>query len=183
MSGNLYCQVCGSECEVYLDGHIKREACPNCGFIYYRNPYPCVSVLVIDDNGRVLLGKRSEKSIYPYKWCLPCGYIEYEETYIEAAIREVKEETGVSINPISIVNVVSNHLDNGVNSIVTVLLAEPETITIVPGDDITEADWFDIDKSIPELAFDADRFIINEYKCSRKKNLKMKGIDLQGCCF
>lgn len=183
MSRNLYCQVCGSQCEEYLDGDINRETCPKCGFIYYRNPYPCVSVLVVDDYGRILLGKRSEKSIYPSKWCLPCGYIEYDETYIEAAIREVKEETGVSINPISIINVVSNRLDNGINSIVTVILAEPQTMTIVAGDDMTEAGWFDLDNSMPDLAFDADRFIINEYKCSKEKNTKMKGIELKGSCF
>ena len=33
-------------------------------------------------------------------WCLPCGYLDYNETVKEAAVREVFEETGVKLNPI-----------------------------------------------------------------------------------
>jgi len=183
MSEKMYCQRCGTRCEEFIDGSIKRDFCPSCGFIYYKNPYPCVSVLVVDGSGRILLGKRSKQSIYPDKWCFPCGYIEYEETYLEAAKREVKEETGIEIKPLSVINVVSNRLDNGINSIVPVILAEPITLEITPGDDIIEAKWFDIDNSIPDLAFEADRFIIGEYKSFKDKNLEMKGIDLRGNCF
>lgn len=29
------------------------------------------------------------------KYCLPCGYLDYNETCVEAAVRELKEETGI----------------------------------------------------------------------------------------
>lgn len=29
------------------------------------------------------------------KWCLPCGYLDYDETLDEAVVREIHEETGV----------------------------------------------------------------------------------------
>ncbi len=32
-------------------------------------------------------------------WCLPCGYLEFDETCEEAVSREVFEETGIKINP------------------------------------------------------------------------------------
>lgn len=32
-------------------------------------------------------------------WCLPCGYVDFDETIKEAASREVFEETGVRIDP------------------------------------------------------------------------------------
>ena len=32
-------------------------------------------------------------------WCMPCGYVDFDETIEEAASREVFEETGVQINP------------------------------------------------------------------------------------
>ena len=32
-------------------------------------------------------------------WCMPCGYLDYNETIREAAVREVFEETGVKLNP------------------------------------------------------------------------------------
>jgi len=184
MGQKIFCQRCGAECEEFLDGDILRSHCPSCGFIYYKNPYPCVSVFVVDDYGRVLMGKRGKESIYPDKWCIPCGYIEYEETYVEAAYREVKEETGIEIKPLRIINVVSNHLDNHVNSIVTVILAKPVTTDVKPGDDMVEVKWFDVlHKEIPELAFKADAFIINEYINCRKNNMEMQGIELHGDCF
>lgn len=33
------------------------------------------------------------------KWCLPCGYLDYDETIPEAASREMYEETGIRISP------------------------------------------------------------------------------------
>lgn len=33
------------------------------------------------------------------KWCLPCGYIDFDETAEEACCREIHEETGVDIYP------------------------------------------------------------------------------------
>ena len=61
----------------------------------YDNPDPCVSILIIDDEDRVLLGRRKNSGIKPGKWCLPCGYIEGGETIETAARREVMEETGI----------------------------------------------------------------------------------------
>ena len=37
------------------------------------------------------------------KWCLPCGYLDYDETLEEALQREVFEETGVLLDSDSIV--------------------------------------------------------------------------------
>jgi NADH pyrophosphatase NudC (nudix superfamily) len=157
---------CGSKCEDFEEGGILRQRCPECGYIHYKNPYPCIAVLVVNDAGEILLGKRHADSIYPGKWCLPCGYIEYDETYMEAAAREVKEEMGITSPPEGIVNVVSNMFDNGVHSLVAVLISyyhgnEP----LIPGDDIIEAGWFHPDdmEQWPELAFSADKFIIQKY--------------------
>ena len=105
-----------------------------------------------------------KKSIYPGKWCLPCGYIEYDETYVEAAAREIKEETGITSPPDGIINVVSNQFDNGVHSLVVVMISyyhgdEP----LKPGDDIIDAGWFDV-AQLPPLAFSADVFIIGKYE-------------------
>ena len=50
------------------------------------------------DPGRVLLTRRNGK---PFKgqWCLPGGHIDPYEPAREAAIREVKEETGLAFDP------------------------------------------------------------------------------------
>lgn len=48
---------------------------------------------LFDENGRVLLQKRGDSG----KWGFPGGAIELDETPEEAAIREVKEETGLDV--------------------------------------------------------------------------------------
>ncbi len=45
------------------------------------------------DKNYVLLEKRSEKMDQPNKYCLPCGYIDWDENGWECLIREVFEET------------------------------------------------------------------------------------------
>lgn len=39
------------------------------------------------------------------KWCLPCGWVDIGETPVQAAIREVKEETGLDATPLSYINI------------------------------------------------------------------------------
>ena len=72
----MFCMKCGSECVEFMDGEILRQKCPNCGYIHYKNPYPCIAVLIVNSKGEIALGKRHKDSIYPGKWCLPCGYID-----------------------------------------------------------------------------------------------------------
>jgi 8-oxo-dGTP pyrophosphatase MutT (NUDIX family) len=59
-------------------------------------------VIIFDREGRVLILKRTEEMEWmPLKWGLPGGGIDEGEKPIEAAIREVKEETTLDIgNPI-----------------------------------------------------------------------------------
>ena len=47
----------------------------------------------------VLLVKRvDDMDMEPGKYCLPCGYLDYDESLINAAIRELYEETGFNID-------------------------------------------------------------------------------------
>jgi 8-oxo-dGTP pyrophosphatase MutT (NUDIX family) len=66
-------------------------------------------VVLIEKDGQVLLGQRSG-SYGAGKWGLPQGFIEFDEDFLSAAIREVKEETGLDVEIRSIISVVSNFL-------------------------------------------------------------------------
>lgn len=46
----------------------------------------------------VLAEKRSEKMDHPNMWCLPCGYLDYDENGWDALRREVYEETSFLID-------------------------------------------------------------------------------------
>lgn len=47
--------------------------------------------------GKALVLKRGEMLTHSGKWCLPCGYLDYDEDIYEAASRELFEEAGIFI--------------------------------------------------------------------------------------
>jgi 8-oxo-dGTP pyrophosphatase MutT (NUDIX family) len=54
---------------------------------------PGVSAVVVDDDGRVLLGRRADNG----RWAVISGILEPGEQPAVAAVREVLEETGVTV--------------------------------------------------------------------------------------
>lgn len=61
-------------------------------------------VKAIDRNGNKYVlaeqrGTGTPDPEYVGYWCLPCGYVDYNETCKQAIAREVKEETGINIHP------------------------------------------------------------------------------------
>lgn len=60
--------------------------------------YACVDLL-LEKDGKFLLGRRMNTGWNDGKWCTFGGHIEDEETIQQAAVREAKEELGITINP------------------------------------------------------------------------------------
>ncbi|WP_017585848.1 NUDIX domain-containing protein [Nocardiopsis ganjiahuensis] len=56
-------------------------------------PLVGVSAVVLDDDGRLLLHRRSDDG----RWGVPGGILEPEEQPAQAVVREVREETGVEV--------------------------------------------------------------------------------------
>ncbi|MEV0107216.1 NUDIX domain-containing protein [Nocardia sp. NPDC050799] len=63
-----------------------------------------VSALVQDDQGRILLIRRSDNG----KYSVPGGGLEAGETVVQAVVREVREETGIEVDVTELVGVFSN---------------------------------------------------------------------------
>ena len=93
MPPHTFCSFCGAR---FPDGSGWPRACPACDTTTYRNPLPVAVVLVPVDGGGLLLIRRA---IEPQigKLALPGGYVNYGEMWQEAAAREVREETGVTV--------------------------------------------------------------------------------------
>jgi ADP-ribose pyrophosphatase YjhB (NUDIX family) len=65
---------------------------------------PSVSAVVFDRRGRLLLQQRSDGG----QWGLPGGSVEIGESVHDAVIREVREETGLTVRPKRIIGVYSD---------------------------------------------------------------------------
>jgi len=90
-----YCLRCGGKMEIRIDREDKlRPQCSQCGWIYYKNPIPAVTCVILNDNREILIIKRLVEP-NPNEWALPSGYIEINQSPEEAAVDEMREETGL----------------------------------------------------------------------------------------
>jgi ADP-ribose pyrophosphatase YjhB (NUDIX family) len=62
---------------------------------------PSVNVVVVDDQDRILLIRRTDND----NWAVPGGGMDLGESISDAAIREVKEETGIDIEVTGVVGI------------------------------------------------------------------------------
>jgi ADP-ribose pyrophosphatase YjhB (NUDIX family) len=67
---------------------------------YPDRPYLAVSAAIIRD-GRVLVARRAHGPALGV-WTMPGGVVEAGETLIEALMREIDEETGLTIEPVAL---------------------------------------------------------------------------------
>ncbi|MBX2997359.1 MAG: NUDIX hydrolase N-terminal domain-containing protein [Caldilineaceae bacterium] len=69
--------------------------------IGYITPKVGADAAIFDDEGRILLHLRADDGC----WCLPCGWVNANESPLEAAVREVYEETGLHVRPLELVDI------------------------------------------------------------------------------
>lgn len=89
-----HCPFCGAR---YLDVHQWPRDCPGCGETNWANPLPvAVALLPVEHGGRTgLVVVRRDIEPCRGELALPGGYMEVGETWQEASVRELKEETGL----------------------------------------------------------------------------------------
>lgn len=94
-----YCRRCGSAATFRVPPGDSREraTCDHCCTVAYDNPKIVVAVLLYEGD-RVLWIRRGTPP-YAGCWALPAGFVECGETMPEAASREVREETGLTVDP------------------------------------------------------------------------------------
>ncbi len=155
-----YCPQCGQPLTDAVRYGRLRRVCPACGFIHFRDPKVAAVVFIVQD-GRVLMVRRS---VDPQmgKWALPAGYIDYGEDPREAAVREVREETGLKVRITRLIDVLGPDAA-GEGSATIVILFEGQVIggTLTAQDDIDRAAFF-APHEIPhdEVAFESTRLLL-----------------------
>lgn len=58
-----------------------------------------VAVCVTEHNGKILFLQRQVGKGQEYEWGFPGGKLDYGEKAVDAAVRELEEETGIKIQP------------------------------------------------------------------------------------
>ena len=131
----------------------------------YKYPRPavtadCVVIGSAADSSRyVLLIRRGNE---PYKgcWALPGGFMDMDETLEQCALRELKEETGLTpsgdITELKSFSTVDR--DPRGRTITVAFLIEMPMTEAKGGDDAADARWFPLNE-LPPLAFDHDEII------------------------
>jgi 8-oxo-dGTP diphosphatase len=120
----------------------------------------------------VLLIKRN---IDPFKnnWALPGGLVGNNESLEDAIQRELKEETGISINYLEQLYSFGKPGRDPRNRVISITyygLVKPEAFEVQAATDAAEAAWFNI-KKIPSLAFDHDSIISAAHERLKSKIL------------
>ncbi len=149
-----YCPLCGAG---LVWGEVegrRRLRCAQCEFVLFLNPASAAAAVVLDEDRRVLLVRRS---IRPFRgaWALPAGYQEIDEDPRDTVSREVREETGIAIEPLCLRDLLFVPDDERKPANVAVFLCRPTggAATPVPGHDADAADWFALDALPEDLGF------------------------------
>jgi ADP-ribose pyrophosphatase YjhB (NUDIX family) len=114
--------------------------------LLFRRPLPGVVIIALLSNGRIVLARRRDTQT----WSLPGGLIDWGETVVEAAQRELREETGLVVTRIPGLLGVYSSLDRDprMHSICSVIIADVEGgYQINDPDEITEIQDFDIQEA------------------------------------
>jgi ADP-ribose pyrophosphatase YjhB (NUDIX family) len=157
-----FCPWCASKLIFDDCDNRERLRCPNCEFIWYHNPIPAAGA-ILNQDGRILLVKRK----YPPRageWCFPAGFMEYDESPMECCIREVKEETGLEIKITGLFWVYSGHDDPRSHAVLILYLAEIIGGELASGDDAEDVEFFDPTAAPDNIAFQAHREAISDYR-------------------
>ncbi len=134
-----------------------RASCPACGFLVYAHSDPTACALCVDEGGRLLLVRRARDPDRG-KWDLPGGFLAEGEHPLDGLRRELREETGLDIEPDEFVGVFVDRYGEGEEAPATLNLYW--TARVVggrprPADDVSELRWFHPDELPPaeEMAF------------------------------
>ncbi len=126
----------------------------------YEYPRPALTVDIIifakeKDDVFVMLIQR-DKPPFESMWALPGGFMDIDETLESAALRELKEETGITgikLNQFFTFDAIDRDPRHRVVSVVYYGFATSRNIFFRAADDARNAKWFNV-KEIPSMAFD-----------------------------
>ena len=133
----------------------KKITCPLCGgsFPVYANPAPTTDGGIVAEDGRIVLVKRRNE---PHGFALPGGFVDEGEYVENAAIREMREETALSVCLLGVLGVYSRPDRDPRRHTMTVVFAgvPRDPGALQAGDDAGSAFWCDPENLPSPMCFD-----------------------------
>ncbi len=170
MDQENYCPRCAHALEWKETQGKERPVCPSCGKVVYYDP-KVTAVAVVERDGNVLFIRRILDPGMG-RWSLPGGYVDRGEEVARAAEREVMEETGLEVRVEGVVGVYSQ---SGHPVILVVYDSVIVGGVLTPGEEASDARFFDLG-DLPELAFERDSVVLEDWKSHREKTVKTGSI-------
>ena len=153
-----FCQRCGHRLATKSVHQVERLHCPGCGHIVFLDPKLAAVVLVMDGDKLVLVRRAIEPALG--RWSFPSGYVDRGESVEDAAVREVREETGLDVKLTGFIGLYST---TGIPVVLASYAAEILAGNLRAGDEVSEAKFFDSD-ALPPLPFPHDDQILKDWR-------------------
>ncbi len=138
----------------------KTVLCPHCGKPYscWRNPTPTTDVVIHEPGRGVVIIRRANE---PLGFALPGGFIEEGEQAEAAAVREMREETGLDVELTGLLGVYSRpHRDPRQHTLSVVFTGRPRNPEALrAGDDAAAAAFYPPEALPSPLVFDHARIL------------------------
>jgi NADH pyrophosphatase NudC (nudix superfamily) len=134
-----FCLHCGAALEERPIDGLARPACPSCDYVHFDNPV-AVAGVIVQRGEHVLLVRQAD---FP-QFALVAGYLEAFESAEDAAVREVKEETGLDVAVEGMLGTYSCR-PIGKNMVFIVCIARVVGGELALSDELVEARWFTLD--------------------------------------
>ncbi|MGY2114863.1 NUDIX hydrolase [Nocardia gipuzkoensis] len=103
-----------------------------------------VHLMLVDDQGRYLFGRRANTGYEDGAWHLPSGHLESDESVVDALVREAAEEIGVVIAPedVQFTHVMHNSSSGGRAAFFFLVRTWAGTLTNQEPDKCDALEWF-----------------------------------------
>ncbi len=161
-----YCPVCGHALENREAFGRARRFCPACDRVIFREHKVAAGVLV-EQEGKVLLVRRR---LEPGRgrWTFPTGFVDFDESPAQAAVRECREETGLEVEITGLLDVIAGREHERGADIIIVYRARLAGGELSAADDADRAAFFAPDTgNLPPLAFRATQTALDKWRASR----------------